>query len=653
MASGDGFRQAPSSPVGAHHSDRYLAACTLSAANSIPASRHTANSIAASRHTANSIAASRHTANSIATSRHTGNSVAQTVSSLIFDRLARRLKSLPTEISEDLLRAVPVSEVLNGFGKHWQASAATAEDYNCSTPVHEMDDFISHDWGTPRMQKVLSLYFLYNGRIAILSSSALALPLGFLGNLPEVPAFPGNFAKIVCPLVYFLMLFFGHHLSGLLGRSKQVFLDKLCIHQVDEARKTAGILSLAGFLRSSKRLVVLWSPRYFSRLWCTYELAAWAYLHGLDAGRVCLLPVSFCIVRCQILLTLSAVEIGKSVVWHSRGLFGVGFASFVEDAFHLWTIVFLLLAFPVVHKSVAMLRKLRLLEDQARSFSIRDSKCFCCTYKHAHPATGQPVPCDRKLVYATFHQWHAEASTADAALDDFDETVRSDLCRMLTTSMNTAFLCFRYRDLVSCCIPVLWSAADYLCYLCRIGSYMRAIRWLSEYSLLVFCLFPLTVAAVIKTSAWTERMADGFHTVWVRRFLCSCMPTISFLASFIFLWWPGQLLMIEQESVIIEDVLLVSRFVCLFLVTLHVIRPRRNSKADLQVYDTEQARESICHESESAPWSDVNGRKNETMPEQECHTLKKVPNHVRWQQNVEHEETSETSDESALSTASL
>ena len=47
---------------------------------------------------------------------------------------------------------------------------------------------------------------------------------------------------------------------------------------MDETRKSAGIASLGAFLGASDNFVVLFSPEYFSRLWCCYELAAFRHL---------------------------------------------------------------------------------------------------------------------------------------------------------------------------------------------------------------------------------------------------------------------------------------------------------------------------------------------------------------------------------------
>ena len=43
----------------------------------------------------------------------------------------------------------------------------------------------------------------------------------------------------------------------------------LCIPQDDAEKKSQCIYGLASFLNKSDDLIVLWSPRYFSRLWCT------------------------------------------------------------------------------------------------------------------------------------------------------------------------------------------------------------------------------------------------------------------------------------------------------------------------------------------------------------------------------------------------
>jgi hypothetical protein len=89
-------------------------------------------------------------------------------------------------------------------------------------------------------------------------------------------------------VVFFVVLRYGQELP--LGR-RSCFLDKCCIHQTDEVKKAVGIKQLGAFLRYSERMVVLWQPNYFTRLWCVYELAAFMHISGGDCRRVSFLPL--------------------------------------------------------------------------------------------------------------------------------------------------------------------------------------------------------------------------------------------------------------------------------------------------------------------------------------------------------------------------
>merc|ERR1719277_2579221 len=101
--------------------------------------------------------------------------------------------------------------------------------------------------------------------------------------------------------IFWLILIFGHHACRCFRPSK-AFVDKACIHQSDEEQKRRGILALAGFLGHSDRMVMLWTTRYFTRLWCVFELVTW-----LRIGRkLKFMPVSCVLlfVRAQICIFL-------------------------------------------------------------------------------------------------------------------------------------------------------------------------------------------------------------------------------------------------------------------------------------------------------------------------------------------------------------
>ncbi|CAE7474062.1 unnamed protein product [Symbiodinium pilosum] len=79
-------------------------------------------------------------------------------------------------------------------------------------------------------------------------------------------------------LTFIIFICFWQRIREVFKTPHIVFLDKLCISQEDQILKEKGILGLAAFLSRAETLLVLWSPRYFRRLWCTYELATFLNL---------------------------------------------------------------------------------------------------------------------------------------------------------------------------------------------------------------------------------------------------------------------------------------------------------------------------------------------------------------------------------------
>eukprot|EP00415_Alexandrium_ostenfeldii_P002437 UN2437 len=91
------------------------------------------------------------------------------------------------------------------------------------------------------------------------------------------------------PPVALMFIFCSPILPRLCSNDPVVFLDVACICQTDDRLKDAGIKALRGFLMRSRELHVMWSPEYFSRLWCVYELAAFMRING--AGAIQFRPI--------------------------------------------------------------------------------------------------------------------------------------------------------------------------------------------------------------------------------------------------------------------------------------------------------------------------------------------------------------------------
>ena len=188
--------------------------------------------------------------------------------------------------------------ILKGFGKHFEkkSSKGTADDYALSFDSDRYSVFLSHSWQSGRMSKYLALLFEYSFVPAIAVSVIVALLVGGLqvwGVIPPVgyqswPEISKQPAPLYCGVQILGLLSFALTLCNwvqicsALGCVKSVsgskiFVDKLCIRQDDEHEKQKGLDSIAGYLRNSDKLLVLWDPTFFSRLWCCFEFAL--FLH--------------------------------------------------------------------------------------------------------------------------------------------------------------------------------------------------------------------------------------------------------------------------------------------------------------------------------------------------------------------------------------
>lgn len=209
-----------------------------------------------------------------------------------------------------------------------------------------------------------------------------------------------------------------------------VFLDKLCIAQGNPELKEKGILGLAGFLDKADHLTVLWSARYFTRLWCCYGVATFLR-HRQQTKGLTLRPValsvmlvvnSFCqflgVVQNNVLawaLQTGALEAGNPVTPYVISMVAFG--------------MLFLAAIPVgCYSALGTLRDIRDLEPQLKQFDVERSECFCCSNDHRHPDTGQKLRCDRRLVFHTLKGWYGEAGdSADEHLKRFNSTVQTSL----------------------------------------------------------------------------------------------------------------------------------------------------------------------------------------------------------------------------------
>mmetsp|Transcript_60977 Transcript_60977/g.142659 ORF Transcript_60977/g.142659 Transcript_60977/m.142659 type:complete len:588 (-) Transcript_60977:206-1969(-) len=317
--------------------------------------------------------------------------------------MSSSLQSLPTVLEEDLVQGVPLRVCFSGWGRHWSPTARSGP--KLSRRTHFFDNFLSHDWRTPRWLKYISMLVIFNSRAAAIASFITSLAIGLLRAFGVVP--DSAWTVVFGYAVFYVFLFFWQQMREVLLRPKIVFLDKLCIDQDDVQLKDKGIKGLAGFLDRTKKLTILWSPYYFSRLWCTYELAT--FLRNPGARR----PMEVISVRmCYLLFLMSVCWRVLLAVYYllisSSDLLGEDTAMLVRRFLPILITVILPMHY---YKGLGLMQSIRELPTQLQGFRIQNAECFCCKHNHIHPHTQEEMGCDRELIFNTLKAWYGTSTT--------------------------------------------------------------------------------------------------------------------------------------------------------------------------------------------------------------------------------------------------
>ena len=188
--------------------------------------------------------------------------------------------------ARDILRSVSTALVLAGLGSVLSsdggiAGGATQDLYELSRPCETLDYFVSHSWRQGRWIKLFALCkhlhwaFAFALSVVALVVSAAAYftwaPDTLCTDRQPASVYIRASAVVVVPgVVFAVAMFLGHRVPFL---QADCFVDKLCIHQTDDRLKAKAIDSFDLYLRFSRRMIVLWSPPYMTRIWCVYELS--------------------------------------------------------------------------------------------------------------------------------------------------------------------------------------------------------------------------------------------------------------------------------------------------------------------------------------------------------------------------------------------
>ena len=172
-------------------------------------------------------------------------------------------------VNPEVLRVTPVFRALEHFAAALRAGSAV-DFYHKSHRSQRISTFWSHSWHGGHWKKIFAIITLYNGTAAVLLSlltGACMMLLFGLGALPGIDrGWADNSWQWSCWSTF----------SGLVVASlvmtfwrprTSVFLDRICISESDARLKMEAILSLAGLLKNSDRMLILWDPTWTERLW--------------------------------------------------------------------------------------------------------------------------------------------------------------------------------------------------------------------------------------------------------------------------------------------------------------------------------------------------------------------------------------------------
>ena len=172
-------------------------------------------------------------------------------------------------VNPEVLRVTPVFRALEHFAAALRVGSA-GNFYHKSHQCRKISTFWSHSWHAGHWKKILAIITLYNGTAAVLLSlfsGVWMMMLFSLGTLPGIDrgwrddSFQWScWSTFTGLVVASLVMIFWRPRTG-------VFLDRICINQKDARLKTEAIVSLAGLLKHSDRMLILWDPTWTERLW--------------------------------------------------------------------------------------------------------------------------------------------------------------------------------------------------------------------------------------------------------------------------------------------------------------------------------------------------------------------------------------------------
>ncbi|CAE7279543.1 unnamed protein product [Symbiodinium sp. CCMP2456] len=328
-------------------------------------------------------------------------------------------------LNPEVLRVTPVVGALENFAVALRVGSA-GSFYQKSHKSQKISTFWSHSWHGGHWKKIFAIITLYNGTAAVLLSLLTGACMMLLFGLRTLPGIDRGWLDETVQWSCW-STFSGFVVASLVMMFWQprteVFLDRICISQNDDRLKAEAILSLAGLLKKSDRMLILWDPTWTQRLWCLFELAAFLKSKTSSQQHLIVRPIFMGPLSIAVYLTFAAFAMPMAVV----PLPGFD-ARTVAQLLSAIVFCMLVVAVPTVSTIRSYFRDLDTMTLQLSSISVDSTRSTCCDTHHVTPEGGR-ILCDRKIVKECVKIWFGSELT-------FQDTVRAEVLDILNRNLT-------------------------------------------------------------------------------------------------------------------------------------------------------------------------------------------------------------------------
>ena len=347
-------------------------------------------------------------------------------------------------VDTEVMRVTYAHKAFGNFGRALRPKSR-GDFYKESFVAEKISSFWSHSWHGNYRMKLLTILMRYNGPASVMMGSLVACLMSVLFSLGLLPGFvriQDDYHGMEWSSWSLGAGFIATVITFLAWRSKfTVFLDRVCIHHDDQVLKRASIMSLAGILKCSEEMLVLWDPTWSERLWCQFELGA--FLKSKQESEQVLVIRPIFVGSCS-----AAVFIGMFLIILPVTIapFNVEFAYIpVSGAiiFAHFSGMFIIVTFR------AYFRGIETMKEHMSSFSIDRSKSFCCDSGHVE--AGNRFMCDRGVVKRCVSVWFGSEEA-------FEDCIRSEVVEKVVTRLQHQV--FTRKWSLSVTVPLFWGFCD-------------------------------------------------------------------------------------------------------------------------------------------------------------------------------------------------